>query len=35
MPEEKLKALEKKINRIDNGRIEIDHEKAKLILGKM
>ena len=34
MPEEKLKALEKEINRIDNGRIEINHEKAKLIVGK-
>lgn len=34
MSEERLKALEKEINRIDNGRINIDHEKAKLILGK-
>ncbi len=34
MPEEKLKALEKEINRIDNGRIEINPEKARLILEK-
>lgn len=34
MPHRKIKALEKEINKIDNGRIDIDHEKARLILGK-
>ena len=32
MAEKRLKALEKEINSMENGRIDIDHEKAKLIV---
>jgi hypothetical protein len=34
MARERLKALENEINKIDNGRININHEKAKIMFGR-
>jgi len=34
MVEKKLRMLEKEINTMDTGRIDINHEKAKILVGK-